>query len=337
MKNIFKGINLMSNMDIAVSHLLAASGIFANFCGLLVCFLVNTPIEGCIATGVSLLFIIAYSIFCFKLKKYDFYNLSISFVSCNVLFPYIFFTTGGLQKAFIFYFFIAAIAYGISMRKTWHSMFPICTFFEYNFIIYIDYMHQEIGSNFLGGVDLKTLMMAFSVMFIFIFSFMLFFTTVARKWQSNLSKQVFYDELTGLYNRRKFNEDIKLEAFRFGIMIDIDDFHSVNNTYGHQYGDLVLQKLAEICLSFACDEFKVYRYGGEEFFILSRLDCERTIKNIKDISTIFKNDLNLTISAGVSSKLDYEPYQKIIKKADENMYSVKKNGKNAVSLNGVIV
>ncbi|NOZ68919.1 MAG: GGDEF domain-containing protein [Deferribacteres bacterium] len=84
------------------------------------------------------------------------------------------------------------------------------------------------------------------------------------------------DELTGMYNYRFFRkilqEQYKLaKRYKFPlscIMIDIDYFKAVNDTYGHQFGDAVLKQLAEILKSNVRDTDKVVRYGGEEFAIL---------------------------------------------------------------------
>lgn len=335
-KNNFFEHFVNSDVNKTTSCVLGVSGIIANLCGFLICLIDGAPITGKLATGACLLFLIAYSAIAYKLKWYNAYNLSISFLACNVAFPAIFFGTGGIQKAFVFYLFIAAVAYGVSMRKWWYAVFPIATLLEYNICIAFSYNRVTLH-NLFGNVRLTTLLLGFNVMFVFIFCFLVFFLGITSRYYNQLNKQVFHDELTRLYNRRRFNEDVKEEKYRFGIMMDIDNFHEVNNKYGHQYGDLVLQKLAEICLSFACDEFKVYRYGGEEFFILSRLPRSKTFKNIRDIQSIFESDLNQTLSVGMASKIDYEPYQKTIKRADEYMYFVKHNGKNNISFDGTML
>lgn len=335
MKTIKKFLKRILDDDInkSSSIILGLSGILANAAGVLICLIDGAPLSGKITTCVSLLFLLLYSWFCYKKELFNVYNLTVTFAACNILFPFIFFSTGGIQKAFIFYFYIAAVAYGISMRKWWNVMFPLATIIEYNLAIIISYMHH-VSVNMFGAVRLSTLLLGFNVNFIFIFFFLCFFVGNTKRFYNELRKQVFNDDLTKLYNRKKFNTDIKERKYRFGIMLDIDNFHICNNNYGHQYGDLVLRKLAEICLSFSCDEFKIYRYGGEEFFILSRLPFSRTYKNLRDIQTIFQKDLNQTLSIGITAKFDYDHYQQVIRRADENMYFVKNNGKNNICYDG---
>lgn len=319
-----------------VSRVLSICGLLANFFGFLICLTDGTPIVGKIATGSSLLFVIVFSYLAFRFKWYEIYNLAVTFVCCNVLFPMIFFGTGGIKKAFILYLFIAAVAYGISMKNIWHLIFPISTLVEYDFVIAFSY-NQYASIGMADDIRLKTILLGFNVVFCFIFIFLSFITFITYKYYEISKKQIFQDELTSLYNRRKFNEDITQEKYKIAIMMDIDDFRNANNKYGHQYGDFVLQKLASICLTFACDEFKIYRYGGEEFFILSRLSKEKTLENLRNIQNVFCENLSQTLSIGAVTKYDYEPYQQIVKRADKNMYFVKHNGKNQICFDGDFV
>ena len=91
-----------------------------------------------------------------------------------------------------------------------------------------------------------------------------------------VSEMATMDELTGLYNRRRFQERLKIEterARRYGrdlslMMLDIDHFKLVNDTYGHQAGDAVLADLATLMRDATRETDQVARYGGEEFVIL---------------------------------------------------------------------
>ncbi len=127
------------------------------------------------------------------------------------------------------------------------------------------------------------------------------------------------------------------------IMIDIDDFRFVNNTYGHQVGDLVLQEVAQVLQASIRGGDMVGRYGGEEFLILlldtdgvRAMDvAERMRKSVE--TTSFSGDgavdLGLTISAGIAifpdDALDLSD---LIRKADQATYLAKRTGKNRVCL-----
>ena len=144
------------------------------------------------------------------------------------------------------------------------------------------------------------------------------------------------DELTGLYNRRSLDNRGE-QGFRCAIMYDIDYFKNINDTYGHQTGDEALKLLSGIVLKYCSNEFELFRYGGEEFIILSRLPEDVTLEIFQHIM----NDVRLnfivegnpvTISAGIASFC--KDYNRTIKIADENLYLAKTDGRNKIYMNG---
>lgn len=156
------------------------------------------------------------------------------------------------------------------------------------------------------------------------------------------------DELTGIYNRRRFFELAEAEmkrAHRFGhpisaIMLDIDCFKEVNDTYGHAIGDQVLQVVADRCVDNIRDIDVLGRYGGEEFaVVLPETDmagatalAERLRRCISDhpIATD-AGDLCVTISLGVASSVrDDLDVNRLLDQADSAMYDAKKAGRNRV-------
>ncbi|XDD44753.1 diguanylate cyclase (plasmid) [Leptospira sp. WS60.C2] len=158
------------------------------------------------------------------------------------------------------------------------------------------------------------------------------------------------DELTGLRNRRSFVNSGKKE-WEFSrlkseplciLMMDIDHFKLINDTYGHEAGDLFLKKVAEVLHFSVREKDIVARYGGEEFIILlsntdfdtGLLIAERIRKGIASIEIIL-DDSNLTIKGTISiglsqSKDDIDSFEKLIKNADELLYIAKKKGRNKV-------
>ncbi len=158
------------------------------------------------------------------------------------------------------------------------------------------------------------------------------------------------DALTGLFNRKFINEALekqfeaaKLTDSPMGvIMIDIDHFKKVNDTYGHPCGDHVLKTLAAIMQSKSRDINIVGRYGGEEFIILGPISdlksstylAER-LRSTIEATTFFCEDkeFKITISAGVcvwNSKI--KDAKSMIKLADDALYSAKKGGRNLVRM-----
>lgn len=156
------------------------------------------------------------------------------------------------------------------------------------------------------------------------------------------------DGLTGLYVYRYFNEALEREIQRISryqgtfslLILDIDGFKKVNDTYGHLQGDEVLKEVAQI-LRRVCRQVDIIcRYGGEEFtIILPETDIEGAFILAERIRMVVKNyafgtkdkPINLTVSIGVAnypesatSKLD------LIKEVDKALYKTKADGKNKV-------
>jgi diguanylate cyclase (GGDEF)-like protein len=153
------------------------------------------------------------------------------------------------------------------------------------------------------------------------------------------------DHLTGLYNHQttfeKITEMIELNNENieqlFIAMIDIDDFKFINDTYGHQFGDTVLQRFSKTLSNLNCGQKVIGRYGGDEFLVCgtaenteSRNICFRTTK--EEIRKEFSDmDIPITFSVGlVFCKVD-DTLKDLIYKADINLYTSKKNGKNQIT------
>ena len=162
--------------------------------------------------------------------------------------------------------------------------------------------------------------------------------------------QAVTDELTGLYNLRHFHDtlDGELErSRRFGtdvglMLLDIDDFKRVNDTYGHQQGDLVLIEVARVLRELSRDIDEPARYGGEEMAVIlpqtdlhgAELLAERMRLAIEDLS-IERLDggghLTVTASFGVASLPECaKDKESLIAEADAALYRAKRGGKNAV-------
>lgn len=324
---------IVKPIEPTISLVMAIAGVLANFFGLLVSlFLSKTHgVNNVIPTFCCLVFQII--LFCLrtKIKNYEILNLLLCVICGNILFPTILISDKGINGGFLFYLFLAPAAYGVSINKKGLIVLPILTLAEYIFLFfYIDKnIYPAVGRSLVSNS------ISFSISYIFVFGFTFFFSYLTKEYNKRLMKMSYHDELTGLYNRRKLEEDLQIKHFRFLAMMDIDDFHLCNNEHGHQFGDLCLKKLADACLFISSDEFKIYRYGGEEFVILSRLSTQDTVKKINDIKTIYNKELGITLSVGIAQNADYCTYQQVLKQADENMFFVKHNGKNNISIDGI--
>jgi len=167
-------------------------------------------------------------------------------------------------------------------------------------------------------------------------------------WMNCLHHKANYDPLLKIYNRQYMQGiisgivDVKLgESFSI-LMCDIDHFKKINDNYGHEAGDVVLFRVAQAIRDAAMPEGIVCRYGGEEIiiFLRERTDdeakakAEKIRKAVKRFSVKVKSkSIKVTLSIGVASaSKKMSDINKIIKKADQGVYTAKKRGRDRVVL-----
>lgn len=169
---------------------------------------------------------------------------------------------------------------------------------------------------------------------------------------SSFMKLTYVDALTGVYNRRFFDEKLPIEANRakrYGqsmalVMVDIDHFKKFNDTYGHRAGDFVLSSIGQhVKKSLRTQDF-VCRYGGEEFAVIMPMtlskDAGMVMSRIRaDLQDRYFHspydnmDFNILISIGVAQfPVDAENPDMLIRAADEALYEAKETGRNRVVL-----
>jgi len=177
--------------------------------------------------------------------------------------------------------------------------------------------------------------------------------TEIKKRETELKAKTFFDLLTGIFNRRYFDENIEKEwkkCIRESeslslIMLDVDFFKKYNDYYGHQEGDNCLKKIAqEIRISLLRPSDIAVRYGGEEFVVIlpnTKINgalrvAERIRQNI--INLAIKHETStvsevVTLSQGIAemNNKDDTVYE-CLKKADASLYEAKNNGRNSIKI-----
>ena len=170
--------------------------------------------------------------------------------------------------------------------------------------------------------------------------------TIADLFQA-VKEQAITDGMTGLYNRRYFEEYIKKEAIRamrqnqkFTVIgIDLDHLKQINDTYGHNYGDIAIKTIAEVLKSNARSIDIAARMGGEEFnLILPGVDieggciaAERIRKAIESVE--LEKIGHITASLGVATYPDQsDDLEELLELTDQAMYESKRNGRNRVTI-----
>jgi len=176
---------------------------------------------------------------------------------------------------------------------------------------------------------------------------------VLLQWQSEYHKMYLnttHDNLTGLLNYRAFlnrldveiNRALRTEQSLVIIIVDVDKFKRINDTFGHPVGNIALKKIADLISSSVRNIDVVARYGGEEFIIaVSNSDknsteqiAKRILRNVANNIFIFDNQrIKITVSLGMSEfPNDSDQVQKLIDSADKAMYNAKKHGGNTFSI-----
>jgi diguanylate cyclase (GGDEF)-like protein len=178
------------------------------------------------------------------------------------------------------------------------------------------------------------------------------FSTMAEKIkndQDELRKLAAYDGLTGLYNRRKFTSSLQEEIARYHhgghglslLMIDLDHFKNINDTYGHQVGDEALRVVSKVVNAHIRRDDISARYGGEEIAVILPRTCnndavvlaERIRKAIEDQGIEYEAGkiLYITASIGVATlKSQENTDNELIQAADAALYAAKRDGRNCI-------
>ncbi|NMA84210.1 MAG: GGDEF domain-containing protein [Epulopiscium sp.] len=200
--------------------------------------------------------------------------------------------------------------------------------------------------------------MIFSIVLLVIALFTIagLYLVLLERWYSQKSHKKFNEELnidalTKAYNRRAAMIDLaksfkfykKYKVIKAIIFLDIDDFKKINDRYGHDQGDIVLQKIVEVIQNNIRNTDALYRWGGEEFLLIcdglrpenAMRFAKKILEQIKQVEYQVEDEkYKVTISMGISyfSPEDMD-YNEVIKRADMALYEAKRNGKNQAILN----
>jgi len=176
-------------------------------------------------------------------------------------------------------------------------------------------------------------------------SLFIVFKDITQEYEEykKLKNRANYDSLTNIYNRGSFEYYLESQikkAYKTGnvfslIMFDIDYFKKINDTYGHDVGDIILKELTLLVSSHIRESDIFARWGGEEFMIISMNSLEHSEILSEKIRKVIENNnfsivKDVTCSFGVSQYNVGDTKDTIIKRSDNMLYSAKENGRNKV-------
>jgi diguanylate cyclase (GGDEF)-like protein/PAS domain S-box-containing protein len=173
--------------------------------------------------------------------------------------------------------------------------------------------------------------------------------TRQKKLEQALTEMATTDGLTGLANRRHLMNELEAECARFRrmgnaisvLMLDLDHFKRINDTWGHAAGDAVLYHFSEVIKTLIRKTDRIGRFGGEEFVIVlpettaqgALVFAEKVRGSINESTVIFEDiAIHYTVSIGIASCTDRkaENADSILQKADQALYQAKTKGRNCV-------
>lgn len=219
------------------------------------------------------------------------------------------------------------------------------------FLVLIFFLWIPVGRNLLQYDYNDTFCIRFPILYVafFLLAFFLESVRVASYSEMIKSKDKYeymylHDALTDVYNRYGFYKEQE-ELFkerdtnRALAILDLDAFKTINDTYGHEKGDIVLQTLVYTLEKVVTEEDILCRWGGDEFVILfsdatnSLEQCNKILEEVRKCRFTFQNNtIGITISLGLvqGENDDKLNISEMAKQADINLYSAKENGKNCV-------
>ncbi len=185
-----------------------------------------------------------------------------------------------------------------------------------------------------------TLLLVFSLIF---FMEMRNMTLKLEQQNTLLEELANIDPLTGLYNRRSMHQflsqAVESKSNFSLIMCDIDDFKKLNDTYGHEFGDIVLKGVSDIIKAHTAEGDYACRWGGEEILILCNSTLTEKVRHTAEAirrSIAEKNfdyngsTVHCTLTLGLANHVASQKVEKTISEADMKLYQGKRDGKNVV-------
>lgn len=255
----------------------------------------------------------------------------------------------GWDSGFHYYLLMFIPAICVSASRKW-AIYALLTLWGYYVALdammwYIEPL-QPIPATALNIVHLFNLSVVFA-MFSYLASYYLNMVVSAQR---KLREMATTDSLTGLFNRRHMTYLAEKELARFKrsghtvgfLLLDVDHFKSINDAYGHETGDRVLAVVADVIREELRTQDIIGRWGGEEFLaILPDTDASRASASAervrkafvdRDWSALIDDDVDVTISIGVSELRPGEDLSAAVSRADEALYRGKAAGRNRVEL-----
>ncbi|MET3900519.1 diguanylate cyclase (GGDEF)-like protein [Devosia sp. UYZn731] len=229
-----------------------------------------------------------------------------------------------------------------TLRRQWIGLSALIVFFIVGYVGLV-FLWEERA---LVANELVALILMVAGAFTLVVTRLSFVTTNDVVRIAKLERDAIEDPLTGTYNRRYLDSKLIEEVSRAtrlnlplsAVLIDLDHFKHVNDTYGHDVGDLVLRHVCSLIIASVRPNDTVFRYGGEEFVVIAPncdIDAAATLgerMRLRIAESVLSlpggQDLAVTASLGISSLSLTGSSEAMLRAADQALYTAKRGGRN---------
>ncbi len=275
-------------------------------------------------------------------------TLTLPFCVCNIMTWLLLF---GAAIHLVSLYFVRKLSNELPIgvnRKSWHLLGVLILLFIAG---YIGFYIMKKGTLYSKPEMLVPLIFFFGAIFVLMVCFLAYRTTKELRRVVVLEHETLTDPLLGIFNRRCLDRRLHDEVLRSNrhnlsfslLVIDVDYFKKVNDTWGHQIGDLVLKNLVEILEGTVRQTDIIARFGGEEFVILLPHTAEpeaykladrirRNVEHTPLMITVEEKlqELRITVSIGCSCLDNNDTPFDMLERADRALYQAKQSGRNRV-------
>jgi len=207
----------------------------------------------------------------------------------------------------------------------------------------IEKLSNDINKEVLKGLKPFIWTVIIIYLILIVFFYFIFFTVFKQKIifvekaLDEYSKKATTDKLTGVYNRRGFEHEAEDKKYKYFLILDLDNFKYINDTFGHEKGDEILKEFSWLLKKYFKNDI-IGRWGGDEFLICTNKDKEQIIsiietinRHLQEIQKQFDKTLikKLSVSAGCCDNPNLD-FQKKFNNADLALYKVKKSKKGNI-------
>lgn len=342
------------SIKIKFFYIVVFGGMIASIPATITSFISKAGTAGILASLACFLFFVLILISARLTKKYDAIIFAAIYGLNFIIFPALYFTTGGVQSGMPSYFILGIIFTVLMMKGKTMFITLILELIGYSYLFYFGFNHPEYIATLSQSASHRDIALDFLIVSLCLAALVKVLSVLYENEQrhtnellSKLEDLSIKDPLTGVYNRRfllKYLESgISLNLQNNTpvsiIIFDLDRFKRLNDNYGHLVGDDVLRNLCTIFEQNCRNYDIVARYGGEEFMIVlpgageetAYRRAEQIRKRVEKTNFCPAVSEPITISGGVACfKKTMRTTEEFISVADQYLYLAKENGRNRV-------